>query len=305
MSIVKSFAVSNGDMFYIKHNTDNFTIIDCNINADSAGERIGDLKQASKGKGISRFISTHPDQDHVGGIELLDAEMPIRNFYVVKNQAIKDDETVSFKHYCKLRDDADKAFYIQKDSSRKWMNLSDSERESSGISILWPDTQNSDFKKALEEANTGQSYNNISAVVRYSLEDGASVMWLGDLETDFMEKITDHIKLEKTTIVFASHHGRKSGKIPDAWLEKLDPQIIVIGEAPSRHLNYYTGYKTITQNSAGDITMECVGDKVHFYVSNPDYVHDGLEDEGMTNFKHYIGSLTVETEYTLPLKDAA
>ena len=28
MSIVKSFAVGNGDMFYIKHATDNFTIID-------------------------------------------------------------------------------------------------------------------------------------------------------------------------------------------------------------------------------------------------------------------------------------
>jgi hypothetical protein len=27
MSIVKSFAVRNGDMFYIQHNTDNFTII--------------------------------------------------------------------------------------------------------------------------------------------------------------------------------------------------------------------------------------------------------------------------------------
>ena len=29
MSIVKSFSVGNGDMFYIKHNTDNFTTIDC------------------------------------------------------------------------------------------------------------------------------------------------------------------------------------------------------------------------------------------------------------------------------------
>jgi beta-lactamase superfamily II metal-dependent hydrolase len=305
MSIVKSFAVGNGDMFYIQHNSDNFTIIDCNLTSDSVEERITDLKQASKGKGISRFISTHPDQDHVGGIELLDAEIPIHNFYVVKNKAIKDEETESFQHYCKLRDDAEKAFYIDKGCTRKWMNLSDEDRGSSGISILWPDTQNSDFKNALEECNSGKSYNNVSAVVRYKVEGGASIMWLGDLETEFMEKISDQIKLEKTTVIFASHHGRKSGKIPDAWLEKLDPQIIVIGEAPSRHLNYYTGYKTITQNSAGDITMECVDKKIHFYVSNPDYGHDGLNDEGMTAYQHYIGSLTVETEYTLPMKDAA
>jgi hypothetical protein len=124
-------------------------------------------------------------------------------------------------------------------------------------------------------------------------------MWLGDLETEFMENIVNDITLEKTTIVFAAHHGRSSGKIPDSWLRKLDPQIIVIGEAPSRHLHYYTGYKTITQNSAGDITMDLVDNKVHFYVSNSKYSHGKLDDEGLSKFPNYIGSITVETEYTL------
>jgi beta-lactamase superfamily II metal-dependent hydrolase len=299
MSIVKSFAVRNGDMFYIQHNTDNFTIIDCNLNTETASERIDELKRQCRGKGIARFISTHPDQDHIGGIELLDAEIPIVNFYVVRNEATKSEETDSFKHYCKLRDDSSKAFYVYKDCSRKWMNLTDDERGSSGVNILWPDINNADFKDALQVCNEGGSPNNISAVVRYALKGGATVMWLGDLETEFMEKITDHIVLEKTTIVFASHHGRDSGKIPDSWLEKLDPQIIVIGEAPSRHLNYYTGYKTITQNRAGDITMELVDNKVHFYVSNESYKRSDLKNEGADTFPNYIGSIEVETEYTL------
>ena len=299
MSIVKSFAVSNGDMFYIVHNSDNFTIIDCNVNAETAVERIDELKLKSQHKGITRFISTHPDQDHLGGIELLDGAMPIANFYVVKNQATKSDDTESFKHYCKLRDDPAKAFYVYKGCTRKWMNQTDDARGSSGVNILWPDVNNPDFKDALEVCNEGGSPNNISAVVRYALEGGASVMWLGDLETDFMEEITDHIVLEKTTIVFASHHGRASGKIPDSWLEKLDPQIIVIGEAPSRHLHYYTGYKTITQNRAGDITMELVENKVHFYVSKPEYKRSDLKDEGADTFDNYIGSIEVETKYTL------
>ncbi len=304
MSIIKSLAVGNGDMFYIRHNSDNFTIIDCNLNAESADGRIAELKQQSHSKGITRFLSTHPDQDHFGGIELLDAEMPISNFYVVRNQATKADETTSFKHYCTLRDDTKKAYYIQKGCTRKWMNLSDEERGSSGINVLWPDPNNSDFKEALEECNSGGSPNNISAVVRYVLEDGASVLWLGDLETAFMEKITDHINLKKTTIVFASHHGRDSGKIPDSWLEKLDPQVIVIGEAPSRHLHYYTGYNILTQNSAGDITMDCVNDKVHFYVSNANYKPKFLRDDGQRAYPNYIGSITVETEYTLESKAA-
>ncbi len=298
MSIVKSFAVGNGDMFYVQHNSDNFTIIDCNLNAETASERIEELKLKSQYKGITRFVSTHPDQDHFGGNELLDEKMPIANFYVVKNKATKSEETESFKHYCKLRDDSAKAFYVSKGCTRKWMNQTDEVRGSSGINILWPDINNSDFKDALEACSEGGSPNNISTVVRYALEGGASVMWLGDLETEFMEKITDHIVLEKTTIVFASHHGRDSGKIPDSWLEKLDPQIIVIGEAPSRHLNYYTGYKTITQNRAGDITMELVGNKVHLYVSSPAYKRSDLEDEGADSFENYIGSIEVETEYT-------
>ena len=35
MSIIKSLSVGYGDMFYIKHNSDNFTIIDCNLEDDN------------------------------------------------------------------------------------------------------------------------------------------------------------------------------------------------------------------------------------------------------------------------------
>lgn len=298
MSTIKSFAVGNGDMFYIKHNSDNFTIIDCDLCAENADQIINELKEQSKEAGISRFICTHPDEDHFGGIEKLDDKLPIRNFYVVKNQAVKDDDTISFLHYCELRD-SDKAFYISKGCTRKWMNLGDEERGSSGVNILWPDISNKYFKEALANCDAGESYNNTSAVIRYSLENGASFMWLGDLETEFMENITDAIELKKTTVVFAAHHGRTSGKIPDEWLEKLDPQIIVIGEAPSRHLHYYTGYKTITQNKAGDITFDLEDNKVHIYASNNNYSRNDLDNEYQSKFSGYVGSITVETEYTL------
>ena len=124
MSIVKSHAVGAGDMFYIRHNSDNFTIIDCDLGENNADEIIQDIRAAKAGKGIDRFICTHPDEDHFGGLHLLDDALPIANFYVVKNQAMKVLTTESFKRYCKLRD-SDKAFYIYKNCSRKWMNLSD------------------------------------------------------------------------------------------------------------------------------------------------------------------------------------
>lgn len=299
MAIVKSFSVGNGDMCYIQHNSDNFSIIDCDISSENKERIISEVKEKSASKGITLFICTHPDDDHFGGIEHLDAAIGINNFYVVKNKAIKVNETNSFKYYCKLRDDLNKAFYIFKGCKRKWATYGDQERGGSGLDFLWPDTENSHFKSALLEAEIGLSYNNTSAVIRYSIQNGPSFLWIGDLETEFMENIFEDIDLKKTTIVFASHHGRASGKIPNSWLEKLDPQIIIIGEAPSRHLNYYTGYQTITQNRCGDITMECYGDKVHFYASNENYVSSHLTNEGRSSFPNYIGSITVETEYTL------
>lgn len=305
MSVVKSYSVGVGDTFYIQHNSDNFTIIDCCLSDDNADDIIGDLKRARKGKGISRFISTHPDDDHFRGLELLDAALPISNFYVVKNNASKENDSPSWDRYCELRDDAQKAFYLSKGCTRKWMNLEDQTRRMSGIDVLWPDTNNEKFREVLKTAERdGSGANNVSAVIRYSVEGGASFMWLGDLETAFMESIAENITLQKTTVVFASHHGRTSGKLPDSWLKKLDPQIIVIGEAPSRHLHYYSGYDTVTQNMAGDIVMEAAADKLHFFVGNESYECNSLRKDqkvkqnsysGLT----YIGSLAVETKYTL------
>lgn len=175
MSVIKSFSVGAGDMFYIRHNGDSFALIDCDLNTENADRIIADIKGAAAGKGITRFICTHPDEDHFGGLHLLDDAMPIANFYVVKNQAIKDEETESFKRYRALRD-GDKAFYISKGCQRKWLNQSDDARDGAGIQVLWPDTENEHFKEALAACNAGESYNNTSAVIRYSLRNGASVM---------------------------------------------------------------------------------------------------------------------------------
>ena len=130
--------------------------------------------------------------------------------------------------------------------------------------------------------------NNISLIVQYNC--GAKFLWMGDIETEFLEKVKDEIEFEQIDVVFAPHHGRDSGKIPEDILTILNPQVIVIGEAKSKDLNYYSGYNTITQNSAGDITFECINEKVHIYVGNKDYEVDFLKDEKKNTFDNYIGS---------------
>jgi len=292
MSVVKSFAIGNGDMYYIRHGSDNFTIIDCSIPSDRMGSILAELKTESGAKGITRFISTHPDQDHISGLVELDDHLPITNFYCVENQAIKDHPTEDFERYCSLRDSS-KAFYLYKGRSRRWMNQDSDERGSSGLSVLWPDASDSDFQSALEDAAAGMTPNNISCVVKYSLNNGVSMLWMGDLETDFMEKLEGKVDIPKVDVLFAPHHGRTSGKVPSAWLDDMDPGLVVIGEAPSEYLDYYTGYNILTQNSTGDILFDNATGKTHIYVSDAVYNVNFLDDEGLDHKDglYYLGTL--------------
>lgn len=284
MSIVKSFSVGNGDMFYIYHNSNNFTVIDCCLNYNISDEIIEEIIQKSQYKRIHRFISTHPDEDHIRGLEKLDEEWEILNFYCVYNKANKKDKTDSFNKYCELRD-SDMSFYLYKDCSRKWMNQEEPGDGigRAGINIYWPNISNPEYIKALEDAAKGRSPNNISPIIRYSVENGGSFMWMGDLETDFMESISNELNLPKTNVLFAPHHGRDSGKVPAKILESISPDIIVIGEAPSEHLNYYQNYFTITQNRARDITFKNENGAINVYCSNEQYakkLRDKIKNKG-------------------------
>lgn len=296
MSLIKSISVDNGDMFYIKHDSSNFTIIDCNMDDINKEQITDEIKNESLKKDICRFISTHPDEDHIHGLEYLDDKIHILNFYCVQNEATKNDETEDFKRYCELRD-SNKAFYLFRGCSRYWMNMNDKEKKygSSGINILWPIRNDEYFKTELLNVKSGKSPNNISPIIKYSLQDSATVLWFGDLENSFTEKIKDKIKLPKADIIFAPHHGRSSGKLPKEWMDSIDPKIIVIGEAPSNQINYLVGYNTITQNTAGNIIFDCKDANVDIYVSNEKYAVDFLENKKKCDAYNgkYIGSLSL------------
>ena len=299
MSIVKSFSVGEGDMFYILHNSSNFTIIDCFLDKTNKDTIVNEIIEKRKNKNITRFISTHPDEDHIGGLEYLDSKLGILNFYCVENSAIKLDESDDFKYYCNLRD-GDHRYYVYKGCKRKWMNDNDENDGknygSAGINFLWPITDNEDYKEALENVAVGKEYNNVSPIFTYSMQNNVEIMWMGDMEHSFLEKIKDKIEWPEVDILFAPHHGRDSSKVSSDVLNKLNPHIIVIGEAPSEHLNYYDGYNTITQNSAGDIVFNCKNGIVDVYISKESYAYstDFLDDKSKEDITlgNYIGSFT-------------
>ena len=295
MSKIKSFSVGNGDMFYIRHNTDNFTTIDCCLTDDVKDDILNEIGTESSDKGISRFISTHPDDDHIKGLVDYDNRFGIVNFYRVNNDTTKNStETDDFKRYKKLREDSRKSFELKKGCKRKWMNLSDEERKGAGLSCLWPITDNELYQNALDTAADGGSPNNISPAIRYSVGD-FSFLWMGDMETDMQQEFDANVTNEHTTIVFAPHHGRKSGHIPSTLMEKLTPKLVIVGEAPSSELDYYAGYNTITQNTAGDILFETNGDYLDIFVSKQGYSKtDGMvsnSNHGEHSCMKYLGSV--------------
>ena len=295
MSKVKSFSVGNGDMFYINHNSDNFTTIDCCLPDDVKDDILNEIESESSGKGIKRFISTHPDDDHIKGLVDYDDKFTIVNFYRVNNNTTKNGkESDDFKRYKKLRDDSKKSFELKKGCQRKWMNISGDGREHSDLYCLWPITDNEKYKEALNTAADGGSPNNISPAIRY-LDGDFSFLWMGDMETEMQEEFDSKVTNEHTTIVFAPHHGRKSGHIPSSLMDKLSPKLVIVGEAPSDELDYYSGYDTITQHSAGDILFEANGDYLDIFVSKSDYNKtDGMvqnDNHGSHDGMTYLGSV--------------
>ena len=172
MSVVKSFSVGNGDMFYIKHNSDNFTIIDCNMGDTNKENIVSEIREAKKDKGMRRFISTHPDEDHLTGLKYLDEQIGLWNFYCVENEATKVESFDDFDYYCELRE-GDSHYYLYKNCKRKWMNQSDESDNddygSAGINCLWPDTNNDKFKEALDLAKEYEtSLQTIIGLLRHS-----------------------------------------------------------------------------------------------------------------------------------------
>jgi hypothetical protein len=116
---------------------------------------------------------------------------------------------------------------------------------------------------------------------------------MGDLETDFMERIEDAVPWPSVDVLFAPHHGRLSGRVPHSILSRMNPSIIVIGEGPAGLLHYYDAYNTITQNSAGTIGFECIGHQINIYVTSNTYSAGFLANHGANTFTNCVGTLCV------------
>lgn len=169
--------------------------------------------------------------------------------------------------YIELRDSVKKNYAIQRGMRRAWINDSSDGREGAGINFQWPDLNHVSFIEAQKQVAVGKDVNNICPIFTYSLRNGAKVMWMGDLKTEMQQAYYDQFsqQIPHVDILFQPHHGRKSGAVPDALLEALNPSLIIIGNAPANHIDYGDSHHTITQNTSGDLVFVLETKKVHIY----------------------------------------
>jgi len=294
MGIVHFLNVSEGDCTWIKHPTGHNTIIDISNakevevlfeKASASGNHnqknhpvnpIEYLKELGLDT-VFRFILTHPDMDHLDGIKALFDEFEVLNFWDTENTKVMDENSNWGKYnkedwdfYQEIRSSSKspKVLHLFAGSTGQYYNKTeDGKSGADGLYILAPTLE------LVNEANSTEDYNDCSYVILYRTGDNKKVIFAGDSAEKSWDYILENHKedVEDIDILFAPHHGRKTGGNDD-YLDVLNPKLTLFGNAKSEYLDYASwnnrGLDHITNNQANCIILNTSGSKgIDVYVT--------------------------------------
>ncbi len=300
MSTIHFLNVKEGDCSVIKHNSGRVTVIDvCNATAaDTQESRSAMLlaKAATRVPGnfqqkkspvnpiayfnnhnvsdIFRYIQTHPDMDHMGGIRVLFSTFSPTNFWDTANQKEMSDESWSSAPY----DRADWDFYkklrdTDPSTDPKRLTLLAGARSQyynheggDGLHILAPTQQ------LVDAANNSGDYNDCSYVLLYRTNEHR-ILFGGDSHDDTWEHILSRYEddVRDIYLLIAPHHGRDSGRSYE-FLDVLRPSLTFFGNARSEHLAYDAWRNRdllyVTNNQANCMVVDASQSPMNLYVTN-------------------------------------
>ena len=272
MATIHFLNVKQGDCSVIEHNSGHTTVIDvCNAKpveplqeartatvAKSERSIGGNFQQKKfpvnpisymndrRISSIFRYVQTHPDMDHMDGIDALFRKFSPTNFWDTANtkemqasswgtSPYRESDWNFYKH---LRDtdpdDDPKRLTLFSGARGHYYNRgSDGTGGGDGLHVLAP------TRELVAAANqAGEDYNCCSYVILY--RTGASrIVFSGDSHDETWDHILEHHKADVTGIdlLIAPHHGRKSGRSYD-FLQTLRPALTLFGNARSEYLAY-------------------------------------------------------------------
>lgn len=228
-------------------------------------------------KNIHRFIITHPDMDHIDGIEALYSEFNISNTWdhnnkktIAENQSFIGYKKADWDFYKKLRDGSQKiikrlTYFDNIKPCQYW--------EEDNITVLAPSND------LLKQANETGEYNDASYVLLFTPPKRSGSKWKilfgGDSHNATWSHILEnHFELvADIDVLIAPHHGRDSD-MDFSFLEILNPKLTLMGNASSKHLAYYKYPSHITNNQAGTVILDISNESIAVYVKNEAFAKD-------------------------------
>ena len=229
---------------------------------------------------IFRYVQTHPDMDHMDGIEaFFDAFSPT-NFWDTDNTKEMDSgwsgspyRETDWKFYKRLRDNKPEAGpkRLTLHSGAKGPYYNQGENGAAGgddLHILAP------TRELVNAANKAdQDYNGCSYVLLYVTKHKRKIVFAGDSHDETWEHILKNHEdyVTDVDLLIAPHHGRASGRSYE-FLDALTPTLTFFGNASSEHLAYGAwrnrNLRIITNNQANCMIVDTAAEPMNLYVTN-------------------------------------
>jgi beta-lactamase superfamily II metal-dependent hydrolase len=251
--------VGNGDCTIIELPDGNLMMIDIfngnNFNYYSKSiNPITYLKNNFKTKEIYRYIQTHPEMDHMDGLNELRKNFQIINFWDTENK--RPEPNFNTPYAIGTKNDWFAYQDLRKNSLKFYRgDVVDKAKNSNlypyKIYVLHP------TKSIVSEINNSQSpkWNNLSYVFILEYEK-FKLLYSGDVETSIWEDIYDWVVknnkeswLKNINVFKVSHHGRRSGYCGSEILNLTNPQFIIISKGSVDPEDYaYSYYHKFVQD---------------------------------------------------------
>ncbi|MDX2245694.1 MAG: MBL fold metallo-hydrolase [Bacteroidia bacterium] len=221
------------------------------------------IKENYKGKSIFRLIITHPDMDHLSGMDEIEANFTVLNFWDTEHNKVlsKADldkapfyERGDWETYQKFRKSTEspKCLFLYRNSSADFWNTDN-------IQILSPS------KSLVKLANEKGEYNHLSYVLMIEYK-GVKILLGGDATIEAWNEIYEECGKSalKADIFLAPHHGSKHN-VNDDVFQHIKPDWVIASVLKGVDYDYQY-YNKLAKNKAlstkhyGNISIEIKDD---------------------------------------------
>ena len=264
--------VGKGNCTVISFPSDRLSIVDIdNSHIDDDNDVLTDpidfLNKEYPDKEIFRFILTHPDLDHMSGLNEL-FRRTVYNFWDTQHDKKLDSKNDDFANYnlkdwdryLKVQKSQEKPTYLKlyRDATADCCWVADN------IKILSPSKKLVDLSQETEEGNSDK-YNHLSYVLRIEYQ-GIAIILGGDASKAAWDDIYDHYRAKndlgilKAHVFLAPHHGSPNS-VNESVFKYIKPEYVVVSVL--RGVKYdYSYYNTLASKQVcstknhGNITIE-------------------------------------------------